>query len=84
MIRRILAMFLLLLPALPVRATPVEPPLPDFPSTGCEICQGKVQKSFLGKILGTVVKDKSAKAHTICFECQKKFTKKEDILAQIK
>ena len=50
----------------------------------CEICNSKIQKTFLGKIIGTPVKDVKGKYHTICFECQKKFTNKADILANIK
>ncbi len=50
----------------------------------CELCKKPIQQTFLGKILGTIVKDEKGKQHTICFECQKKFPKKEDILAQLK
>ena len=49
----------------------------------CEICKKKIGETFLKKIIGTYVKDKKGKKHTICFECQKKFPKKEDILKQL-
>lgn len=50
----------------------------------CEICNSKVQETFLKKIIGTYVKDEKGKKHTICFECQKKFTTKEGILTNLK
>ncbi len=50
----------------------------------CELCKKGIEQTFLAKILGTYVKDAKGKQHVICFECQKKFQKKEDILAQLK
>ena len=50
----------------------------------CEICGNKVQETFLKKIIGTHIKDEKGKKHTICFECQKKFTTKEEILTNLK
>ncbi|MBR9699702.1 hypothetical protein GOV09_04565 [Candidatus Woesearchaeota archaeon] len=50
----------------------------------CAICKTKVQETFLKKIIGTHIKDAKGKKHTICFECQKKFPKKEDMLANMK
>jgi|TARA_B100002003_G_scaffold240093_1_gene260245 ribosome-binding protein aMBF1 (putative translation factor) len=50
----------------------------------CEICGNKINENFLGKLIGTYVKDKAGKQHTICFECQKKFPSKEQILENIK
>ncbi len=50
----------------------------------CELCKKAIEQTFLGKILGTYVKDAKGKHHTICFECQKKFTNKEAMLAQLK
>ncbi len=50
----------------------------------CELCKKNIEQTFLGKLIGTYIKDVKGKPHTICFECQKKFIKKEDILAQLK
>lgn len=49
----------------------------------CEICKNRIQETFLEKMIGTVVKDAKGRKHFICFECQKKFSKKDDILKQI-
>jgi len=49
----------------------------------CVICNSKIDITFLGKIIGTYVKDAKGKKHTVCFECQKKF-KKEEMLAKLK
>jgi len=50
----------------------------------CEACKSKIETTFLSKILGTYVKDEKGKKHTICFECQKKFKGKEEILNAVK
>ncbi|MEK6942744.1 MAG: hypothetical protein AABX00_01630 [Nanoarchaeota archaeon] len=50
----------------------------------CEICSQKINTTFLGKILGTHVKDLKGKKHLVCFECQKKFDTKEKILEAVK
>lgn len=50
----------------------------------CGLCKNAIEQTFLGKILGTYVKDAKGKPHTVCFECQKKFRKKEEMLAQLK
>lgn len=49
----------------------------------CEICKKKVQVQFLEKVLGTYVKDAKGKRHLACFECQKRFPDKKDLLAHI-
>jgi hypothetical protein len=49
----------------------------------CEICKKKIGETFLKKILGTIIKDSKGKKHTICFECQKKFKTKEEILTNL-
>lgn len=49
----------------------------------CEICRKKIEETFLKKIIGTYVKDEKGRKHTVCFECQKKFPKKEDILKKL-
>lgn len=50
----------------------------------CEICKKKIEQTFLNKILGTHIKDKKGKKHTICKECQKKFgNDKKKILEQL-
>jgi len=45
----------------------------------CSICSKKIEKTFLGKILGTYVKKKP-----VCPECQKKHTTKEELVAKVK
>ncbi len=50
----------------------------------CEICNNKIQTTFLNKIIGTYIRDEKGKLHVICSECQKKFRTKEEILKQIK
>lgn len=49
----------------------------------CKICKNKIQETFLGKIIGTIVKDSKGKKYHICFECQKKFKNKQDILDKL-
>ncbi len=49
----------------------------------CEICKKKIDETFLKKILGTYVKDEKGKKHAICFECQKKFPNKEELLKHL-
>jgi hypothetical protein len=49
----------------------------------CEICKKKMAETFLKKPIGTIVKDKKGKKHTVCNECQKKFQKKEDLLEKL-
>ena len=50
----------------------------------CEICSKTIETTFLNKILGTYVKGNNGKLHAVCFECQKKFSSKEDILKAMK
>ena len=50
----------------------------------CSICSKSIDTTFLGKILGTHVKDKNGRLHAVCFECQKKFHSKEEILKAMK
>jgi len=49
----------------------------------CEICKKRIEETFLKKILGTYVKDEKSKKHAVCFECQKKFPSKEELLKQL-
>jgi len=49
----------------------------------CEICNKKISETFLNKPIGTYVKDEKGKKHAVCDECQKKFSKKEEILKHI-
>ena len=57
---------------------------PSFAYMKCEICTNKIEETFMGKILGTMVKDEKGKKHYICFECQKKFgNDKKEMLAKI-
>ena len=50
----------------------------------CEICNKNIGTTFLGKITGTFVKKINGKRVAVCFECQKKFKTKEEILSKIK
>tara|TARA_Y100000310_G_C20683267_1_gene817384 strand:- start:188 stop:349 length:162 start_codon:yes stop_codon:yes gene_type:complete len=50
----------------------------------CEICNNKIQELFLEKLKGTIVrKEGSSKKYAVCFECQKKFQSKEELLAKL-
>jgi len=49
----------------------------------CEICKKNIEKNFLGKLFGTIVKDSKGKKHNICMECQKKFRTKQEILNKL-
>ncbi len=49
----------------------------------CEICKGKLETTFLEKLLGTYVKDAKGKKHLVCPQCQKKLPKKADLLKKI-
>ena len=51
----------------------------------CNICGNKIAELFLEKLKGTIVKKPgSKKQYTICFDCQKKFQSKEEILEKVK
>ncbi len=50
----------------------------------CSVCGKSIDTTFLNKIIGTYVKDTNGKAHSVCFECQKKFNSKEEILKAMK
>ena len=51
----------------------------------CKICSNKIAELFLGKIKGTVIKKPgSSKQYTVCYECQKRFKSKDELLAQIR
>ncbi|MCM2325759.1 MAG: hypothetical protein NDI94_04795 [Candidatus Woesearchaeota archaeon] len=50
----------------------------------CIICKNTIETIFLNKILGTYIKDQKGKRQVVCFECQKKFSSKSDMMAQIK
>lgn len=50
----------------------------------CDICKNKIAELFLEKLKGTVVKkESSSKQYYVCFECQKKFQTKDEMLKQI-
>jgi len=52
--------------------------------TKCNICNNKIKELFLGKLKGTVIKKQgSSKKFHLCFECQRKFKDKEDILKNL-
>ncbi|MFH1275767.1 MAG: hypothetical protein ABIH82_01515 [Candidatus Woesearchaeota archaeon] len=51
----------------------------------CSICNNKIEELFLEKIKGTIVKKAgSSKQYSVCFQCQKKFQSKEELLREIK
>jgi len=50
----------------------------------CEICGKTIESTFLGKIIGTYIKNSKGKRRAVCFECQKKFKKKEEILKNLR
>ncbi len=50
----------------------------------CAICGDEIKTIFLGKIIGTVVKDAKGRQRQVCFECQKKFPDKSDLLKNMK
>lgn len=51
----------------------------------CNICGEKITELFLEKIKGTIIKKEgSGKKYYLCFECQKKFKTKEEMLKEIK
>lgn len=38
----------------------------------CSMCNEKIEETFLGKILGTYIKDGKGKKQAVCSACQKK------------
>ena len=51
----------------------------------CDICKNKIQELFLGKLKGTIIKKEGkSKQYFVCFDCQKKFNSKEELLKEIK
>jgi len=50
----------------------------------CSICRNQIGTVFLNKIIGTYVKDSNRKLEPVCFQCQKKFGSKEEILKAMK
>jgi DNA-directed RNA polymerase subunit RPC12/RpoP len=50
----------------------------------CSICGKKIEETFLEKIRGTYVRDEKGKLHAVCFECQKKFGSKDEIIKNIR
>ncbi len=52
--------------------------------TKCDICGKNIEQTFLGKLIGTYIKDEKGKKHLVCFECQKKFKKKDELLKALK
>ena len=49
----------------------------------CKICSKNIETTFMNKILGTYIKDDKGKKHVVCFECQKKFKDKKEILENL-
>ncbi|HIH11073.1 TPA: hypothetical protein HA241_02710 [Candidatus Woesearchaeota archaeon] len=51
----------------------------------CSICSNQIATLFLEKLKGAYVqKEGTSKKYPICFECQKKFQRKDELIAQIK
>jgi len=52
--------------------------------TKCSLCNNQIQELFLEKMKGTIIrKPGSGKQYFICFDCQKKFKTKEEVLKKI-
>lgn len=49
----------------------------------CEICKKTIGTLFLGKIIGSFVKDEKGVKHLVCDECQSKLKTKKDILEKL-
>jgi hypothetical protein len=49
----------------------------------CAICSSNVGETFLKKPIGAYVKDAKGKRHLVCFECQKQYPTKSEILAKL-
>jgi hypothetical protein len=49
----------------------------------CEVCKSKIETTFLGKIVGTVVKDAKGKKHHLCSACHRKLRAKKEMLASL-
>jgi len=48
----------------------------------CELCKREIEKTFLNKIIGTVIKDGEGKKHTICNVCQKEAASVDELKKQ--
>jgi uncharacterized protein with PIN domain len=56
----------------------------DPKMTKCNICGNKIVELFLEKMKGTMIrKEGSSKKYNVCFECQKKFKSKEEMLKKV-
>ncbi len=52
--------------------------------TKCSICGKTIQELFLEKLKGTILhRAGSKKQYPVCFECQKKWPTKEELLQQV-
>ncbi|MBW3013402.1 hypothetical protein KY325_01475 [Candidatus Woesearchaeota archaeon] len=49
----------------------------------CDICKKNIQTTFLNKLLGTVIKDRKGKKHSVCKECQKQLKTKDELLSKL-
>ncbi len=49
----------------------------------CDICNAKIEETFLKKILGTYVKDAKGKKKVVCPDCQRKYSTKEEITTKL-
>jgi len=43
----------------------------------CDICNGKIETTFLNKIVGTHMRNEKGKKKLVCHNCQKLHTKDE-------
>ncbi len=46
----------------------------------CSVCKGKIEETFLDKILGTYVKDEKGKKHAVCIHCQREHSNDKDAM----
>lgn len=49
----------------------------------CALCKAKIEKTFLGKIVGSYVRDTKGKKHSICPQCQKMHPNKAQIIEKL-
>jgi len=48
----------------------------------CDICHENLDTTFLQKVIGTMIKVEKKKRY-VCFSCQRKYPRKEDLLKQL-
>ncbi len=43
----------------------------------CDICNRKIETTFLNKLVGTMIKNSKHKKKYVCNECQRKYSKED-------